>query len=359
MTPSSGHHHRYDWFGSLAAAAALSLFGSLAEGATVKKVSATKALLTLDSDEGAEKGAVYCIYNQSGKRIDCGTVVKSKGSTAIIKLANKKKSKKIKPGMQAKLSANEPTSEEENTEEIEKTPVVKQPVRIRVGWFPSFATPSTYAKISYKAPDSNPPSTLWSTDKRNSSVLAAVGLEAGIPVGAKAVNLGARYRIFTPGQIDSDYVNQVNPYARTEEKATALGLWAEYSFVRLPFSTSSSLATNGGLDIDQTTVTVKVTKKDDTGATPESTIAAATAKLTVVSIRLSMVYDYMLIKSLGLFLGANLQVPITSTGKTFQSSFGSNEERGLANSNADFQSAVDHKKNSVGIDMSLGLAFAF
>lgn len=352
----------------LAAAVALTSVAGVASAATVKQVSSKKKLITaeLDDEEVMEKDAVVCIFNDDDKKLGCGKVVKVKDSTVTIKFETPKGMKKMKPGMTAKLGEVPAADGEESAEATPKKgknakePRVKNsPFRVWVSYSPALATPAVYNKLGYEAPSNETPDTLWDDDKKTASTLFGVNLQVGIPLGAFSLNPGFRYRKFTPSVVDSDYIPQrENPYVSTEQTASATGVWVDFQFFRIPFSGASSFWMSSGVDMDMSTVTLKATKKDDSGQTPSSEIAKADSKLTVISLRVGAAADIVFAKVFGVSIGTTIMVPLSETAK-FSGDLSEGEARGQADAGDDLKESLGHKKNSAAYEISLGGVLAF
>ena len=102
--------------------------------ATVKKVSSKKGTITINilPDDAIETDSTVCIYNDSDKKIDCGTVTKVKGKTATVKMNSKKKIKKIKPDMSARVESDGHTTD---SGEIASETNNKNPMGLKVDIF--------------------------------------------------------------------------------------------------------------------------------------------------------------------------------------------------------------------------------
>ena len=345
------------------------------EAAIVKKLNVKKlqVLVELDSAEEFQQGSSVCIFDKGGKKIDCGSVAKVKGTQALVKFTNKSKFKRLKPGMKvtssgddgdqdpSKSDGGKSDGDDSGENPAEKTSNSKKtPKRLWLSWTPFLASPTTFAKLAYKAPTTSTPTTLWDGTKKTTSSLFSFGASGGFPVGSGSLTAGVRYTKYSDNQIDSDYVQQANPYARTLVAATGFGLDIGYQFYRVNLSPALSAAFGSSLDIDQSSVSVTATKKDDTGANPDSTIAKASSKLTVISLRLDASLDYMFSKVAGVNAGLALLLPAASSGATFSSNFGDGESRGLeTDPQTDMKAALNHKKGGIAAGLVLGLLFAF
>lgn len=333
---------------------------TFAEAGTVKSVSVKKKTMTVTLDDGEEyeKDTELCVFNDADKKIECGTVTRTKAGLAQVKFKSAKKLKRIKAGM----TVRSPDAEAATTASDGKAaaPSGKMPFRIWGAYSPALATPAVFNKIGYEAPADAAPDSLWRADSKVATALFGFNLQVGIPLGTKSLNTGLRFRTFTPSLIDSDYIAQKeNPYVRSEQKASAIGLWTEFQYLRIPMMTASSLWVASGLDIDMSTVTFTATKLDDSGATAETEIASADSKLTVASLRTTAGFDFVFAKPLGGFFGITLMIPLAEFGAAFKGNIADDEARGQADPGEDLKTQLGHKKNSVAYEVSLGGMLSF
>lgn len=345
---------------------ALSMAAPVALSATVKTVSAKKksVVITLDDGEIYEKGASICFFSASGKKIDCGTVAKIKGSQASVKLKSRTKMKRIKVGSPAHPEEGATGvgdgAEASPDGEAAASPAKTSPFRVWASYSPALATPAKFNKLGYAAPTVDAPDTLWKSDAAVASALFGFNLQVGIPMGSFALIPGLRFRTYTPSLIDADYIPQKeNPYVSTEEKASALGLWVDFQFFRMPMLSQSALWLASGIDVDSSTVTLTSTKKDDSGKIPQSELGKATSKLTVASLRFSSGFDFVFAKPFGAFFGLTMMVPLAEFGSAFSGSLGDDEARGQADPGEDLKKSIGHTKNSLAYEVSIGTMLAF
>lgn len=346
------------------AAACVCFTASSAFGATVQEVNVKKKTVSIELGDGETlaKGDEVCFFNAQNKKIDCGAITRVKGTVATVKLKSAKKMKRIKVGMlagPAEGGADAGAAGDAAPAEASYAGK-KSPFRVWGTYSPALATPATYAKLGYAAPTTDAPETLWKSDATVATALFGFNLQFGIPMGSFSLNPGFRFRSFTPSLIDSDFIPQKeNPYVSTEQKATALGLFFDFQYFRMPVLSASSFWLSSGLDIDNSTVTLTATKKDDSGTVPEEEVASATSKLNVASLRASAGFDLVFAKPFGAFFGLTLMAPLAEFGGTFSGDLGENQARGQADPGEDLKKSIAHKKNSVAYEVSLGTMLAF
>ena len=356
------------------------VFSASAEAASVKSVK--KRVLDVDLEEGEtfEKGAEVCVFADSGAKVACGQVTKVKNSVMRVKLEASKKIKKIKPGMAVKSSESEESGsgsgeasadgsgsdksdvEEKSPKKESKRKPSTNPFRIVGAFAPAISTPSKYNKILYNPPvTGTTPVSLWTKDKPIKSALFGFDFSVAVPLGERAIVPGVRYRAFTPSLIDSDYnPNQQNPYVSTEQKATSLGLWVDYDYLRLTPTPIFALNFLAGLDIDMSTVTVKAVKKDDgANAPPETVVVDLTSKLSILSLRLGVDTDLLFLKVAGGRIGLTFSIPVVAFGAKTTTEVGADEARGLADETKDVEASLGHSKNSFGLEAQIGGILAF
>lgn len=335
------------------------LVNNTAFGATVKKVNSKKGLVLLDigPDESLEVDSQVCIFNENDKKIDCGTVTKIKGKTATVKMKSKKKLKKIKPDMAARVPDAESGEAEESSS---KSAAGKMPMGLLGRYIYTIAAPSSFKKNGYVVPSSKAPSTLWKDEGVVSSSALGFSLAYAIPVSKYSLIPGFRYRSLASAEVLSDYANdRRDPYVSSLTTASNIGLFFDFQFLRTALGPIAFFNMSSGLDIDASTVTFKAEKLDDTGATPKSPLASATSKLTVLSLRISGGLDLMFGKTFGVSTGLNVLLPLAAFGAQFSPSIEDAEKKGVENPGDDIKKAVDHKKNGFGAEFYLGPSLYF
>lgn len=350
-----------------------------ARAASVTEVNTEKKTVTveLEGDETFEKDSEVCFFDDTEKEIACGKVTKVKGTAVTVKVTAAKKLKKVTEGMAAKPKGDAAAADEEATPKKGKKGAAakkgkdkskgKNPLRIIGIYNPALSSPFVYKKLAYAAPSSTTPETLWSQDKTVGTAMKdnplSLTMQVAIPLGNFSIAPGVRYRSYKPSLIDADYIlNRENPFVRTEMSATSFGLIVDFMYYRgalMPDLIFADLT--GGLDVDNSTVSLTAKKEDDSGQAAAATgdIAKATSKLTVVSLRVGAGVEAMVLKLIGVRLGLNLMVPLLETGATFSGEISDEESRGQEDPGEDLKKALDHKKNSMAIEISFGGVLAF
>jgi len=347
---------------------AMGLMPTAVQAATVRGVNSAKKMVSLDIEEGetVTSGDTFCVFGPKKKKIDCGKVSLVKGKVALVTLASAAKIGQIKKGMSAKSDASESTESSGSADaKIPPTPTAgaskRPPLRMWLLMDPALSSPFTYKQISYKAPDgTTAPTTLWAPGKAPGLAVASFGGQIGIPIGKKAVNLGARMRTFSPpSSVDTDYTAKVaNPYANTLVTAKAFGGWLDYELMHSALSASTFFNFLPGLDLDYSSVSVLGTKKND-GAADSGNIVTATSKLMILSLRLGANFDVFIGKSFGLSVGGTALIPIIPLAPSAVISFPTGEDRGMADPITDLKTSLGHKKNGVGLEALAAVFYAF
>jgi len=354
------------------------LAAGAARAASVTEVSTEKKTVTVElvDDETFEKDSEVCFFDDADKEIACGKVTKVKGTAVTVKVTAAKKLKKVTEGMVAKPKGEAAGTEEEAAPKKGKKGAAKKgkekdkgknPLRIIGIYNPALSSPFVYKKLAYAAPSSTTPDTLWSQDKTIGTTMKdnplSLTMQVAIPLGNFSIAPGVRYRSYKPSLIDADYIlNRENPFVRTEMSATSFGLIVDFMYyrgARMPGLIFADLT--GGLDVDNSTVSLTAKKEDDSGQASAVTgdVGKATSKLTVVSLRVGAGVEAMFLKLIGVRLGLNLMVPFLETGGTFSGEISDEESRGQEDPGADLKKALDHKKSSMAIEISFGGVLAF
>ncbi len=333
---------------------------SAALGASVTAVNPKKKTVdvSLGEDESYEKGSSICFFSAAGKKIDCGRVARIKGTTATVSMKKSKKFGRIKPGLEGRSPDAAPAAEgsEGAAMAAAGAPSKKPKFRIWGYYSAALATAFKYNKLEYLAPEGTAPETLWKSDGTAASSMQTFNLQVGIPISSFSLNVGLRSQSLPATIVESDYVPPParDPYAVTEISAKALGFWFVAELFQSALTQSMAFNVGTGIDVDMSTVTLKSTKKDDTAGT-ESTIASATSKVTVLSLRIPVGIDYLFTSSFGAYAGTNIMLPLAEFGKAVSGGIEEAELRGAAD---DTKTALGHGKNSIAYDIAVGAVLA-
>ncbi len=327
---------------------------SAAFGATVKKTNPAKGLITVVGNEGDTftQGSIYCVHISPIEQ-ECGSITKLKGQVAVIKLDNKKAAKSIKNGMIARPSDGRAKSSSLAAQPVQHT-------RLYAVLAPSAILPYEFHNPEYVAPETSTPESLWKDGATIKNTVFGIALSGAFPVGPFAINPGFRYRKTVSSELESNYdPNHINPYVSSTVDSTELGLWLDFEAYRLGFGERSGISLTSGLDFDNSTVTLKATKKDDNEASLNDPIAKATSKLSVISFRVGSAIDFVFYGPFGVTFGTNILVPLAAVSPSFSGDVVEGGERGSTNTSDSLKKTIGHKKASIAADVTLGTVFAF
>lgn len=358
------------------------VFPSKAFSGTVRGIISSKSQIAINPDgETYSKGDKLCIFTAKNKKIECGKVVSIKTKYVVIKLPSKKNIKKIKKGMLVTPEAATDEQQDATTAEEQGVTTDEQPVATKrspspklatpapnndkfslwMGWSPAIISPSKFNSVGYYAtPSETPVTKLWELDEPIAKTIAGAAIQAAFPVGGIAVVPGLRYRIFTPNRVDTDYTpNVLNPYVSSLTTATAMGFFTDIRYLNVPMGSMFGFFGTGGLDVEMSSLKFKATKKDDTGATPETTLASADSSITVLSLRTGAGLNFIPFKPFGASLGLNVIFPVAEFGKKFSGKVEATETKGLQEPGDNLKAAIAHQKNKFGLDAQLSVLLAF
>ena len=138
---------------------------------------------------------------------------------------------------------------------------------------------------------------------------------------------------------------------------TAIGLWTDFQVLRIPFGSTTAMTASGGLDFEMSTAKTVANLNDETDDSSAG-LADSTSKLSVISLRLGTGVDAFFLGSVGVNIGVNLLVPLVALGKSITTSTEDPQSARSEDDIADFNAALNHKKASFGLDITLGLAMS-
>lgn len=330
----------------------------------VLSVKADKLTVVIDEGTGAgvAKAAQVCFTDAADKEVGCGKVIGVTAKNATVKV-DKDKIAGITKGMSTKLSDAAAPAEGDTTAAApaEKKgkggkKSTKYQRNLKLMYIPGLV-PAGYSNLSFGYDKGSGTSDYKDTGSANFNLIG-LGLEYEMPVGAKSLAFGLRYRIFPASTATADF-NATNGllYYETKQSAKAIGLFFDYYFMQSMLGKSTIFKLGSGLDIDQSTVSISIAAKtDDSAKAPLPAGAAdatsATSKVGVVSLRipasLMLFFD-----PIGLNFDVVPMIPLVEFGSSISSS-------GSSDGLDDFKKTnLKHKKSSIAADIRLGLFFAF
>jgi hypothetical protein len=155
--------------------------------------------------------------------------------------------------------------------------------------------------------------------------------------------------------VDLDYeLSDPTKYTTLVSSRSHLGLFGDYLFpiLKNPFD----LSVGAGLGYSSNTIKFSaVQKKDD--APDANTIVSGSSSLSVISLRVP-VLGQIQAGPVSITLGATLSLGLTGTAKTDATITDPNSPDATAGAAA-FNSALDHKKNTVGLNLFGGVGASF
>lgn len=335
---------------------------SPAFAAKVLSIKADKGIVVLDEGKGGgfTKGSELCIYDSSDTEVACGKVSAVTDKNTAIRVA-KDKIAGIEKGMAARgKDASAPAAEDGAGKKkgAGKTPAkasAKYMRNLKLMYVPGMV-PAPFSQLSYGL-NKDSGDTEFKEISTNSFGLIGLGLEFEMPVGAKTLALGFRYRMFSASTAQADLSKTVAAhYWETQESGTAIGLWFDYYFMQSVLGKSSIFKLGSGLDIDQSTVDVTVAAKTDDASKALPTTAvdgSIQSKTMVVSLRIPASF-LLFFDPMGLNFDIVPMIPLVEMGNTLTIS-----PEGTDDATTEVKEALKHKKASFAVDLRMGLFFAF
>lgn len=310
-------------------------------GASVEKVNRTTGTILIGAgkSDGLSKGDKVCFFNDNGKKIGCGTVRKLKKNAALVKVG-KKAAKRIKEGYATDVKGGGGGGPSGAS-------------KLKLAYILTPMTPASYNKLTYLPPDGAPQvDSLWAVTEKASNSFVGFGAEYELGLsGGNALAVGGRLRLYREFTSQADYDGDPTHFAEVNQTGTAIGLWADYYFLKI-----GSLRLGAGADLDMSTQTFAAGFKTDAG--DEQFLAEATTKATVISLRTVAAMELFL-DPIGFHIGANILLPLTSSVS------GSADVVDQANGgkltvdpNEDLLAAINHK-SQFGLELFLAAFIAF
>ena len=332
----------------------------------VAKITKKKGIILVHVNDIStlKSGQEACVTDVRGKKIVCGKITKMQKGKVLVKFSNPAKLAAVKKGMKVAFTGSKKVGGSEKF--VEEEPASpsnsrKNSMVVRALWVPALLGPVTYNKIAY-----NPPSTtegqkdaLWISDQLIKTSFLAFGASVTIPFGpSMGLTPGFRYRSYSGSTLETDYdLTNKKKYASITQSMTAIGLWTDFQVLRIPFGSTTAMTASGGLDFEMSTAKTVANLNDETDDSSAG-LADSTSKLSVISLRLGTGVDAFFLGSVGVNIGVNLLVPLVALGKSITTSTEDPQSARSEDDIADFNAALNHKKASFGLDITLGLAMS-
>lgn len=331
-----------------------SLLSGHAVAAQVTKVNKKNRTVIINEGraDGLSKGDRVCFLRGS-KKVGCGKVYRLKSHRAQVKVS-KKIARRVRRGMEAQTGGSKVEAGIPNV----KLGIVLAPMM-----------PFKYQKLIYVIPASTEVESLWDPALTGSAAMEVpgVGAEVEFSVGGYSLAIGARSRGFKPFISTADFSTDkelASQYVETTLNISSVGGWSTFFFN--PWNLGGVAAKPGlGLDMDMSTIDIKVRHTDDTDTSIDNLWVTGTSKTTVISafgaLDLTMFFD-----PVGITIGSKFMVPVMTMGSSFEAVFeeaypksslagGGTDEVALE----DLQISLGHGKNSFGVELFISGFFGF
>ncbi len=307
-------------------------------GATIVRLSEEQhaVLLNAGETEGFSTGKSVCFFDKPEQQILCGKIVKSTKNHAYVRV-KREEIVSLRKGLSAQLQPDPPHKWE-----------------LTGAYTPWIATPFTVTVPNYLPPakEATQTNTLWKANKKLSSSFTSGALELLLPM--IHVRAGLRYLQFpTVSTVQSNYdPANTSSYVERSFSGSALGLFGAYDLIR-----KGRFSLGAGLDVNQSTATMKAQAKNDT-KTLDKTIFSIKSVLTVVSLYIPVRYNLPLFdSSFTLGLGGDFLLPLFAMGTPQVTEADSVNGSKVPDAIADAQGVLAHKKNSFGLAIVVGLTY--
>ena len=344
----------------------LPLSFSYALAASVEKVGATGPVVLMESKDEFALDEAVCFYEKD-KKVACGKVSKIKKLKALIKVKKSALDKIaadmiVKPKDQKKSTASQDQDTakgEKNRNEKSGLGESQDPAPKKGGIMPFLAAafaPITNFKsnnLDYQPPIEGKTEPLWKS-------------ENPISTGAYML-MGARYKkyqagigyalqnMIAPNNVDLDYD------AKNDKKYTSLTLsrsffsiFGDYLIDVFPGEITTTVG--AGIGIINNNLKFSADQLEDQVST-STRILSGSSSLMVVSARFPVISTISL-GPFSLLLGGTVSIGLIGTAKTSGKITDANSPDGTSEFSK-FKSALDHKKNTFGIDLFGGLLAEF
>ena len=139
---------------------------------------------------------------------------------------------------------------------------------------------------------------------------------------------------------------------------SVIALWVDSFLFQFPKDlpgTGGGLRFGAGLELDYSTLKFSATRMDSTHYTSPLKIARTYSQNHTVSLRIANEAFYSLRSTFGFFFSLNILVPIISYSPPPSSGFANVSAEDEERRKDDLRESINHKKNSFGIEMLLGV----
>lgn len=330
----------------------LLLLSNSAYTAEVKKrLKKKRIMISEGKDSGFKKGVKVCIYKDD-EQVACGKVIKAKSKSAYVKIKKSKDFKKIKKGMEAKIDGDKGDDKKEGI-----SPKVAGATNIKLGYILTPITPGIFNVPSYSDPQETTVNTLWSADQVSSLSIFGITAEFGFGIGSSKAVIGVRSREYKSFSVATDYTSDSSNFAETSISGISVGGYFDFNYLIWNLG-SMTVDFGNGLDLDNTTVSLQTSHRDDAD-TIDNSLYTLESILQTVSLRTNLNINLFL-DPLGIQIGTTLLIPLSSAvSDTIITSDTNNTYLSELTAEQDIRQAVDHRQGSVGLELNFSAYIAF
>ena len=350
------------------------LYGFTLSAASIERIYKKRKVVRIDSgrNSGVKKGTRVCFYKKT-RKVGCGSVVKVMKSKAMVKVKSSKRFARLRKGFRAEIGGASSLGKVVSSSSGRGSGDSLSS-GLRISFIPTLLPTVSYNKLGYNSPDSANPSglsTLWTEEGTSTDMMASLStlltVSGDFRLGlssTSALIVGARYRDTLQGYTGRfNYTNETTQQAAETfveilQTMSSIGVYADYLYYLIPMGSSGSLSLTSGLDFDMAKHALTANKRTDAG--DSEVIAILDNSINIISLRLGAHGNYYFGESLGLGLGLNLLVPITTMGASDEAEVTSDHASGLSvDPNQDIIDAVSFGAASFGMEMLISILYDF
>ena len=317
-------------------------FSQLISAATILNLSEKKLVVLLDAGEldGFTTGKIVCFLDETQQPLSCGKIVRHKEMRSYVRVGASEVHK-LQKGFFAHLQEGEGQADHGWGITGAYTPWLVLPFSVAV---PNYTAPG----VGVSHVDS-----LWEPKKGQSSDFMAMSIEAYMT--SWHMRAGIRYMLLPSEPIlQTNYDSEkIDTYAERTFSGSAFGFFGAYDFYR-----KGGFSLGGGIDINQSKISVQVQAKND-AKTLDTSLFSLTSSLTVFSLYIPVRYEQPLFHShFSLSFGGDILIPLFASGEPTVIETDSVNGGKVTDTISDAQQALAHQKSSVGVALILGLTYS-
>jgi hypothetical protein len=337
---------------------------SVIQAATVEKIGSSGPIVLMDSKDELTSDQAVCFFEKD-KKVACGKVSKIKKLKALVKV-KKSSLEKITAGMAVRPKNKKASTDAQAAEEskdpasktAEKDPA-QTPSQSKGNFKPYIAAayaPITVFKsnnLDYQPPIVGKAEPLWKSEN-------PISTGAYLLFGARYKNYhgGLAYALqnmIAPNNVDLDYdVNNDKKYVSLTLSRSFYSLFGDYMFEVMSGEITTLIG--AGIGISSNNIKFSADQLEDQVDT-STQILSGKSSLMVVSARIPIM-NTIALGPFSLLLGGTVSIGLVGTAKTSGTLTDANTTDGTGEFTK-FKSALDHKKNTLGIELFGGLLADF